>query len=338
MSQEISRTLGAESAEKNVHVVVGAGQIGPLLAARLVARGHRVRMVRRSTGGPELRGVEWAHGDVTNRQFTDEAFRGAAVVYNCANPDRYDRWDDILPPLMQGVSQGAARAGARLVALDNLYMYGPPPAEGALCEDTPLAPTSKKGELRKRLFEELMAAHVRGDVEVTWGRAPDFFGPGAPRSMVGDRVTGPLAQGRSVGPLGDPDQPHAFSYTQDVAEGLAILGERDEAFGKVWHLPVAWTGTTRGLIQLFAAALGVQPRIRAIPRWVLRVAGLFSGQMRAVVEMMYQWEAPFRVDDSRFRAAFGAAPTPIDRAVEDTVRALGGKRSTGIREAARTRA
>ncbi len=34
--------------------------------------------------------------------------------------------------------------------------------------------------------------------------------------------------------------------------------------------------------------------------------------------MMYQWEAPFEVDDRRFRETFGWSATPIDEAVEAT--------------------
>ena len=56
--------------------------------------------------------------------------------------------------------------------------------------------------------------------------------------------------------FGDPDRLHAYSYTPDVARGLAVLGTHEEAFGKVWHLPAAHRGTTRQLVERFAAALG----------------------------------------------------------------------------------
>ena len=42
------------SAPTSLHVIAGAGQIGPMIAERLLARGHRVRLVRRGafTGTP----------------------------------------------------------------------------------------------------------------------------------------------------------------------------------------------------------------------------------------------------------------------------------------------
>ena len=60
-----------------------------------------------------------------------------------------------------------------------------------------------------------------------------------------------------------------------------------------------------------------------LPAWLLHVAGLFDGQLGALPEMLYQWQRPFMVDDSRFRAAFGAAAaaacTPVDAAVAATL-------------------
>jgi hypothetical protein len=47
--------------------------------------------------------------------------------------------------------------------------------------------------------------------------------------------------------------------------------------------------------------------------------GLFNPTVRELVEMLYQWEQPFTVDDTRVRAAFGLAPTPWDEAVAATV-------------------
>lgn len=303
-----------------LHVVIGAGQIGARLTERLVARGKRVRVVRRRPVATRKSQVEWAYGDITDRAFAAEATAGAAAVYHCANPPRYDGWDETLPPLARAVQEAAARARARLVVLDNLYMYGRP-ADGWLREDTPLAPCSRKGELRARLAEELFAAHARGDVRVTTGRASDFFGPGTERAMVfGTRFLERLSQGRAVEVVGDPDLPHAYSFVEDVAEGLAVLGEHERALGKVWHLPVAWNGSTRGLVERFGAGLGVEPKLRRVPAWLLRTAGLVAGELGAAAEMVYQWEVPYRVDDSRFREAFAAAATPVEEAVTSTLR------------------
>ncbi|MEM9069422.1 MAG: NAD-dependent epimerase/dehydratase family protein [Myxococcota bacterium] len=304
------------------HTIFGAGQIGLPLAARLASQGTEVRLVRRGLPGPDIDGVTWCQGDVRDPDFAAACTEGAAVVYNCMNPAAYHRWPTLLPPLVRGVLRATRRAGARLVCLDNLYMYGAP--DGPMREDSPLQPCSEKGALRAELAAELQDAHQRGDVEIAIGRASDFFGPSAPRAAIfHDRFFERVARGASVEVFGDPDRPHAYSYTLDVVEGLATLGSSDEAFGRVWHLPVSSQETTRALIERFANALGQAARVRSIPRWMLRMAGWFVPIAGAVVEMTYQWETDFRVDDGAFRSTFGVEPTPVDVAVDATLRARG---------------
>jgi hypothetical protein len=50
---------------------------------------------------------------------------GAAVVYQALNPP-YSRWTEEFPALQAGVLAAAESAGARLVSLENVYMYGRP--------------------------------------------------------------------------------------------------------------------------------------------------------------------------------------------------------------------
>jgi nucleoside-diphosphate-sugar epimerase len=292
------------------------------LAHELVSHGYRVRVVRRGAPDPTLSGVEWLRGDLTDSRFADQACRGAAAVYNCANPALYHRWDELLVPLSRTIRQAAARAGSKLVVLDNVYMYGIPDAV-PFSEDMPLRPCSHKGELRKMLAEELFEAHERGELRATSGRASDFFGPGAgSMSMFGDRLAHQLASGKAVEVFGNPDLPRSYSYVPDVAHGLFVLGTRDEALGRAWHLPVAWQGTTRELLQAIASELGTSARLRVIPDALLRVAGLFQPALGAIREMTYQWKVPFVLDDRRFRTTFGVEATPAAEAVRQSARSL----------------
>lgn len=309
----------------DLHVVLGAGQVGPRLAEILVARGHRVRVVRRGEPGRSGPEVEWRRADLTDPAAAAQACEGAAVIYDTTNPPGYGTWDRTLPPLKRGVREAAARTGAFLVSLDNLYMYGRPES-GRLTEETPMRPCSRKGELRVQLGRELMEAHARGDLRATIGRASDFFGPGADTmALYGERFVRGLARGRRAILLGDPDLPRSYSYVPDVVAGLALLGSRpDLAAGHAYHLPVSWkSGSTRELVARFAAELGVRPRAMRVPRWAFRVFGLVSRDLGAIAEMIYQWETPYVVDDSRFASTFGASATPSDEAVRETVRAAG---------------
>ena len=80
-------------------------------------------MVNRSGSATVPDGVQVIGGDATDEAFTREASGGASVVYNALNPP-YNKWPELFPPLQAGVIEGAASAGAKLVAVENLYMYG----------------------------------------------------------------------------------------------------------------------------------------------------------------------------------------------------------------------
>jgi uncharacterized protein YbjT (DUF2867 family) len=107
-----------------LHVVFGTGAVGMSVMDALVQRGRQVRMVNRSGRASLPGGVEVAGGDATDEAFTREVSAGASVVYFALNPP-YDKWLELFPPLQAGVIESAASAGARLVAMENLYMYGP---------------------------------------------------------------------------------------------------------------------------------------------------------------------------------------------------------------------
>src|SRR5215216_1041663 len=108
-----------------LHVVFGTGPVGMSVMDELVQRGprRRVRMVNRSRRARVSEGVEVVGGDATDEAFTREVSEGASVVYFALNPP-YDKWPEQFPPLQAGVLEGAASAGAKLVAMENLYMYG----------------------------------------------------------------------------------------------------------------------------------------------------------------------------------------------------------------------
>ena len=218
-----------------LHVVYGTGPVGIAVMDELVSTGTRVRMVNRSGRANVPEGVEVVGSDAADPTFTREVSAGASVVYNALNPP-YDKWPELFPRLQAGVLEGAAIAGAKLIAMENLYMYGPTGGR-PITENLPYAANTRKGRVRARMSGELMEAHKRGKVRVAIGRASDFFGPRVLASAAGEQVFGRAVEGKSAQVAGDPDQPHTYTYAPDVGRGLAILGEREEALGRAWHLP-----------------------------------------------------------------------------------------------------
>jgi hypothetical protein len=192
---------------RELHAVFGTDLVRVSVLDALMRRGgRRGRMVNRSGRASVPEGVEVLGGDATDEAFAREASRGASVVYFALNPP-YDKWPELFPGSQAGVLEGAASAGAKLVAMENLYMYGPTDGR-PLTEDLTYAPNTRKGTVRARMSEELMEAHRGGKVRVAIGRASDSFGPRVLASAAGEQVFGRAVEGKSAQVAGDPEQPH----------------------------------------------------------------------------------------------------------------------------------
>ena len=187
-------------------------------------------MVNRSGSAAVPEKVEVIGGNAADPRFTIEVTRGAKVIYQTLNPP-YAQWVEQFPALQAGVLAAAQANGARLVSMENVYMYGRP-AGRPLTETRDYAAHTKKGKLRGRMANELLDAHQAGRVAVAIGRASDYFGPrGGAQSNLGDRLFPAALAGKPARVLGDPDQPHTYTYIPDIGEGLAVLGEHPDAPG-----------------------------------------------------------------------------------------------------------
>lgn len=302
-----------------VHVVFGAGQIGPLVAQKLRERGRHVRIVRRSAGPVAIQGVEVVRGDAMDRSFCAAAVGDAGAVYHCINTPYFAKvWEETLPRIQENLVAASGKAGARLIVLDNLYAYGRTGGR-MMDESMPQRPSSRKGAIRARLHDALMEAVARGDVQVAVGRASDFFGPSAGAgSHLGERFWRGVLAGRTGDVIVEPDTPHTYHFTRDVAAGLVALGLDPDADG-LFMLPCEPAVSTRALVDRFAFALGRPIALRRLPPVLLSALGLVVPMMRELKEMQYQWEEPFVVSDAKFRARFGPLSTPLDQAAHETV-------------------
>ena len=295
-------------------MIFGTGPVGLAVMDELLCRGKAVRLVNRSGRAAVPAGVEVVAGDAT---FTRQVCKGATVVYQCSNPP-YTEWAERFPPLQAGGLAGATAAGAKLVAMENVYMYG---ATGGrpLVESLPYAAQTRKGKVRAAMAEALLQAHQQGDVRVVIGRAGDFFGPRVSVSAMGERVFPVALAGKRVQVLGNPDLPHTYTYMPDIGKALVILGAAEQALGQIWHIPSAATVTTRQLLQLVGDALGQPVRIQKAPKLLLQLLSFFDANVREVLEMIYQFEEPFIVDGGKFTQTFGHQATPLPVAMQTTV-------------------
>jgi nucleoside-diphosphate-sugar epimerase len=302
------------------HVIFGTGAIGLATLDALRRRGESVRLVNRNGTAPVPDDVEVVGGDASDPAFATDAATGAQVVYQTLNPP-YHQWVELFPGLQASVLAAAQAAGARLVSMENVYMYGRAAGQ-PFTETRPYAAHTKKGTLRASMARELLAAHQAGRIQVAIGRASDYFGPrGGAQSNLGDRVFPPALSGRTATVMGDPDQPHTYSYIPDIGEGLATLGEHPDAPGEVWHLPNdPETRTTRQLVERIYRQAG-QPRtkLRGTPVLLLRALGLFNPTVRELIELQYEFQEPFIVDSSKIATKLGVHATPVEQALADTL-------------------
>lgn len=299
------------------HVVLGGGQIGSLIAGQLAQAGESVAMATRSGRDPQIAGVTGVPVEATDAASVRKVTEGATTVYFAVQP-AYTDWPAGFPPLVEGVLGGLKGAGGRLVVVDNLYMYGPTGGK-PIVETLPYAATTRKGRVRAAMATRLLDAHRAGDVAVTIGRASDFFGPGATDTAVGERFFPPILARKAAEVYGDPALPHTYSYAPDFARALIELGRHDEAFGRAWHVPNAPTVSTDRFVELAAAAAGTPPRSKTMGKLKLRIGGLFVPAAKEMIEMAYEFEEPFIVDDSAFRAVFPLQPTPLETSLAETI-------------------
>jgi nucleoside-diphosphate-sugar epimerase len=305
--------------DDRLHVVLGAsGGLGNAVVQVLVHQGKRVRAVSRSA----IVNVNWGdrvdliRGDVADPSQMIEICQGASVIYHCTNAP-YPEWQSALPPMMQGVIMGAETSGATVVYGDNLYMYGP--VSGLITPDLPSNATGKKGVVRAQIARELMNAHRSGRIRATIGRASDFFGPGVLNSSMGEVIFQALVEGKTLNLIGKLDVPHTYTFVEDFARGLVTLGEREEALGKIWHIPSAETLTTRQFLALIFAEAQQTPKLRVASPLMLNLLGWFSPMMRELQEISYEFEQPFVVDHRQYEAMFGGETTPHREAIRKTI-------------------
>lgn len=300
------------------HVVFGTGAIGLALVDELVASGLPVRAVSRSGAAALPEGVEEITGDASDPGLAARAAAGAAVLYQCLNPP-YHRWAEEFPGLQDAVVRAAQSAGARLVSFENTYMVGD--THGApITEETLCRPHTRKGRVRLELAEQLRELAERGDLELATARASDYFGPrGTEQSPLGERVIGAALAGKPAQVIGDPDQPHSYTFTVDAARTLAALGTRDDVVGEVFHVPNAPAETTRQIVARIAEHIGAPIRVKVAPRLLLRALGVVNPTIRELDEMLYEFTQPFVIDGSKATRRLGLEPTPIDDAIAQTV-------------------
>ena len=303
------------------HVIFGSGPLGRAVLNQILERQEPVRVVNRSgtmQGVPSS--VEVVKADAYDVDSAKRAAAGASVIYNCAAPEySVKAWQTQLPLLWGNIAQSAAHQAAKLIIGDNLYVYDQ--ADGSnIREDLPMHSSARKGQARIAVTKQMLELHRRGQVEIAFVRGADFYGPhGTDQSQFGSRMIPPLLRHQAAQVIGPSNAPHSITYLPDFGRAIAMVAQRDDAFGQAWHVPNAPAQSRLEVMTMLAAIIGAPLKVQAMGKPLIAVLGLFVPILREVAEMGYQFEKPYIVNHDQFVAAFGDIHTPLGTGLECTV-------------------
>jgi nucleoside-diphosphate-sugar epimerase len=291
-------------------LIGAAGAIGKTIAQALNEKGREYRVVGRDRtalettfGNSAL--AEIATWDPEDPSSVRTAVRGAnLLIYLVGVP--YHRFE-LHPILMRTTVDAAIAEGvSRVLLIGTVYPYGMPQTV-PVNENHPTNPHTFKGRMRKEQEDILLEADAAGKIRGTVLRLPDFYGPGVERSFL-DSVFQAAAHAGTANLIGPINKPHEFVFVPDVGPVALALAERNEAYGRWWHLAGVGPATPRDLAERVFRMAGVKPRLRVAGKNTLRILGMFNPLMRELVEMNYLFTNPILLDDSALRGLLGEIP------------------------------
>jgi len=319
--------------ERTALVIGATGGVGGETAVALLSRGWKVRALHRR---PEQAAktsidarIEWVAGDALDGASVAAAARGASVIVHGANPPGYRNWKGLVLPMLDNTIAAARAVGARIVLPGTVYNFGPDVLP-RVSETAGQRPLTRKGAIRVEMERRLRDSGVPTLVL----RAGDFFGPRAKNNWFSQGIVTP---GRPVRWLTYPAKAgvgHAWAYLPDVARTIAMLLERSsdlEPFA-VFHFRGHWFERGIALAESARRVAGA-PRARILPfPWLLvYLLAPFVETFREMIEMRWLWKKPLELANEKLVKFLGEEPhTPLDVALEDTLRGLGCLEERGV--------
>jgi nucleoside-diphosphate-sugar epimerase len=251
-----------------------------------------------------------------------KAVKGSEIVYVTVGfPYQTKFWQARWPSFISSVIEACIEEQCKLVFFDNIYMYDPEHLNG-MTEETPIRPVSQKGKVRMEVADRILKQVEAGNLRALIARSADFYGPGIKNtSVLTEMVINPLSQKKTASWMGAMDFKHSYTYTPDAGRATAILGNSEDAYNQVWHLPTAPDPMTgRGWIEAIAKELGVSPKYRTLSKSMLRLLGVFIPVMKEMIEMLYQYDRNYVFNSEKFEKRFQFVPTAYRDGIREIVR------------------
>jgi len=304
-----------------MQTILGAnGTIGSVLARELKSYTDKIRLVSRNPRKVN-ESDELFPADLSIPGMVEKAVAGSDVVYLVVGLDyKLAVWQDKWPKLVRATVDACIKHKARLVFFDNVYMYDIN-AIHHMTEESPINPPSKKGAVRRQLVKIIMDDVKSGRLMALIARSADFYGPRNEKSFVNEMVYKNIKNRKAANWFIDAGKKHSFTFTPDAAKATALLGNTDDAYNQVWHLPTDMnTLTGREFVDLFAKEMNTKSRVFVIPMWLIKVMGIFIPLLKEMPEMMYQYNQDYFFDSSKFMKRFDFKVTSYQEGVRLTIK------------------
>ena len=302
-------------------ILGSGGAIGKPLAKELLTYTDKIRLVARNPKKVNETD-ELFKADLTNASDVDKAVAGSEIVYLTVGLEyKLKIWQRQWPVVMKNVIDACQKHQAKLVFLDNVYLYAPDEMNN-MTENSRVDPASKKGKVRAELIRMLLAEIDAGRLTALVARSADFYGPGIASSPLGIMVLDNFKKNKKAFWQADAGKSHSFTFTPDAAKATALLGNTADAYDQSWHLPTSSERLTgKDFIEKIGAEMSVKPRFYILSKTMISVLGIFIPIVKELREMLYQYDRDYFFNSEKFTRRFSFRPETYDDGIKKMVKA-----------------
>ena len=302
-------------------IILGSGQLGIAVMEVLLKANplEEITLVNRK-GTLDIKipvNVKVVAADVTNKIDMESIARKSDVIFSCTDVP-YQSWAKFYPATASALAHALNNTNAKLVFADNMYSYGNV-LGNIMHEDLPHKAQTRKGLIRASVINTLLKSGNEFSKRVAFVKAADFIGPRIYIGLFGTDFLDRIYNKKTVLLSGKIELPHTFTYINDFAQAIVNVGSAADTFGQLWHAPNATAISIDKWIHLFQLYSGEKVEIRLLPKFVVRMAGMFNSLIREFYELAYQFEYPYLVDHSKYTNRFGDHATSPSVIVKEIV-------------------